>query len=334
MWKGLKRGVPFLVVLLLVSVGFAVDGDPPALEWANLRNPILAYPDRMLKDPTVAYHNGYFYLFCSTRFADDVGDDCLVPFYRSRDLQTFEELTNANLPSVGSPSIFYHNGEYIMAFQKSVLGADPDYRRLFYATSEDLIYWCKPRPLAHELHPTLRCIDATLAHHSGRYILGYKAWQVFYVSEARALDGPWSEPERAWPGGPFDWAENYQFVKIDDSWRMIATSRPPEGRPSSPLITAYVGQHEPFAYTMEGDGTSLLHWARWGMKRHLEIPIEDWNQIMHSNSAVLLDLRVHDGFFYLFYAGANDGETFDGRGHAKIGVARSTDLIHWEPPGI
>ena len=46
-----------------------------------------------------------------------------------------------------------------------------------------------------------------------------------------------------------------------------------------------------------------------------------------------LDWRERDGHFYLFYAGSNDGERFSGRGHAKIGVARSTDLKTWTLPG-
>ena len=60
---------------------------------------------------------------------------------------------------------------------------------------------------------------------------------------------------------------------------------------------------------------------------------EDWNRVMHANSAYLCDWREHDGHFYLFYAGANDDVSFERRGHGKIGVVRSRDLIDWRLPG-
>jgi hypothetical protein len=331
-----SRAHVFLLIglaILLWTVPTAARGEASALDWSAIANPILAYPDRMLKDPAAAYRDGFFYLFCSTRFAEP--HEGPVPFYRSRDLVTFEELYDENLArGVGSPDIFHDGDRYVMVFQKSVPGSeDPDDRRLFYSTSDDLLAWSERKPLAHELHPTLRCIDATVAFDHGRFVLGYKAWQVFHVSESASLDGPWSEPVRAWPGGEVDWAENYQFVSIDGDWRMVATARPPEGWPKPSFVNDYVGQHEPFLYTIGGDGSELLHWARWTEKTHLVVPSEGWNGIMHANSAVLLDLREVDGYAYLFYAGANDGETFDGRGHGKIGVARSRDFIVWDAPG-
>jgi len=329
-----RRPIGVAIVVGLALAGSTIArADATDLDWNAIRNPILSYPDRMLKDPAVVYRGGFFYVFCSTRFAGP--HEGPVPFYRSPDLVTFEELHDENLAGgVGSPSIFHHGDRYVMAFQKSVPGSDdPEYRRLFYSTSADLVVWSAPKPLAHELHPTLRCIDATVAFDHGRFVLGYKAWQVFYFAESPSLDGPWSEPVRAWPGGEFDWAENYQFVSIDGDWRMVATARPPADWPKPSFVNDYVGQHEPFLYTIDGDGSELLDWARWTEKTHLVVPTEAWNRIMRANSATLVDLRDVDGYVYLFYAGADDGETFEGRGHGKIGVARSRDLVVWEVPG-
>jgi hypothetical protein len=55
----------------------------------------------------------------------------------------------------------------------------------------------------------------------------------------------------------------------------------------------------------------------------------------HANSAYLCDASELPGHFvYLFYAGSDELTRFDGWGHAEIGVARSTDLVHWQvPPG-
>jgi len=50
---------------------------------------------------------------------------------------------------------------------------------------------------------------------------------------------------------------------------------------------------------------------------------------MHANTGYLNDFRAEDVFFYLTYSGSIDSESFQGRGHGKIGIARSRDLVHW-----
>jgi len=49
-----------------------------------------------------------------------------------------------------------------------------------------------------------------------------------------------------------------------------------------------------------------------------------------ANAAFLLDHRERDGYFYLLYAGSSDLTSFEGRGHAKLGLARSIDLQTWD----
>ena len=53
----------------------------------------------------------------------------------------------------------------------------------------------------------------------------------------------------------------------------------------------------------------------------------------HANSAYLCDARATDGYYYLVYAGSSELTQFGGWGHAMIGIARSTDLLHWQVPG-
>jgi hypothetical protein len=237
-----------------------------------------------------------------------------------------------------------------------------------------------PSPLDIEVPDPLSLIDGALAHEprarkEGAYVLGFK-WrcrQTFHVTNATSLEPvedpdnpavpptpPWRQAERALAGtdDPNDlilgFAENYQFLKIDNVWRMIATARDPEvmiglsgalegrcGDPFGPNGVFYIYQcsHEPFLYTLTGDGQQLTDWTSWRRKTRLRIPYEDWNTIMHANSAFLADWRAYDGFFYLFYAGATRDQTdptglgFEFRGHGKIGVVRSRDLIHWRLPG-
>jgi hypothetical protein len=89
------------------------------------------------------------------------------------------------------------------------------------------------------------------------------------------------------------------------------------------------------------DSSDAQSWLHWKKVRAFKIPEEAWNEgrtpgFTHetANSAYLCDARKLDGYWYLVYAGSTELESFDGRGHAKIGIARSKDLKEWEvPPG-
>jgi len=296
------------------------------IDWANLKNPILARDDACLKNPAVVYDNGYFYLFIHSWI------------YRTRDFKTYEEFQFFQGAVFGSPNIIKHNDTWYIVFQKNHPNIDSPLR-LFCSTSKDLIHWTEPMHLVpNEKEPKEREIDGALAVADGHFILGYKADQKFYVtfSVENTVGGKWIEPKRASAGeGPWPleeivtWAEDFQFIKIDGKWRMIATGMlygiPP---------IEYTWGHEPYIYEMKSSSPeNLADWTEWVSKTRLEIPYEDWNIVMHANSAHLCDWRKYDGYFYLFYAGANDFWSFNRRGHGKIGVARSRDLVTWEVPG-
>ncbi len=138
------------------------------------------------------------------------------------------------------------------------------------------------------------------------------------------LDGPW---ELAGDVESIGLAENFQFLTIDGKWHLLVTSIP---------------FHDPTLFRLEGDPVDPRSWLDWALVGAFEIPEEDWNTGDHetrgitydiANSAYLCDARAVDGHFYLFYAGATDLESNEGRGHQKIGVARSTDLVTFEVPG-
>jgi hypothetical protein len=197
-----------------------------------------------------------------------------------------------------------------------------------------------------------RNIDGALARAGSHFILGYKKNQKFYVTRSTtgALDGSWDKPLQARPGEresfldyipPYytfigGWAENYQFINIDGKWHLIATAY--VGTPYQKLksfVFGYTAGHETFIYAMkeEATGDNPKDWSNWVNKTRIEVPDEGWNRVMRSNSGFLCDWREYDGYFYLFYAGADDSDSFAGRGHGKIGVIRSRDLITWELPG-
>ncbi len=318
--------------------------DPDFIDWEALRNPILGFPDRSLKDQAVVYHDGAFLVFASARFrpGDPQSASKTPYFYRTRDFLAFEALADPDLNGPGygphSPDLTRIDGLWHMTFQAAGDGERAAILKL--STSPDGTDWSPPVDLAPELlDPAERNIDGALARHGGRFFLGWKRDQSLLVTRSAGpeLDGRWSPPLHAAAPLAFgpsplghEWAENYQFLRLDGAWTMIATAR----RPGFPLSRhEYTGSHEPYVYTMDGSGRQLEDWTRWRCKRLLEVPTEDWNRAMHANSAFLADWRAHDGYFYLFYAGSNDHTSFDRRGHGKIGVARSRDLVRWRVPG-
>jgi len=309
------------------------------IDWYNLSNPILSFQNRSLKDMTVMYYQDYFYVFASVRV--EAGEPVFNgTIFRTKDFKSYEEFHSEN--TGGSNTIIKIQDTFYMVFQIAKPSWYPKMHRLHYSTSTDLINWTEPREMMPDIQPYMRHIDGALAYEDGYIYLGYKGWQKFYVtrSKNKEIDGEWLRPVRAWPGGLLEWAENCQFIKIDGIWHMIATGRPPYDTLFERLtgfirqiLHPYVGSHAPYIYTMDGSGACFGHWTRWINKTHLDVPGEDWNQLMIANSGYLCDWREYDGFFYLFYAGGNDWWQYEERGHLKIGVVRSTDLKNWYLPG-
>lgn len=89
------------IALCLVAViisGVSPQTADPTIDWANLRNPILWEPDRLLKDPSVVYHDGWFYIFTHQN-------------YRTRNLKDYEFLGDTG----SQPDVTWDGSKWIMA---------------------------------------------------------------------------------------------------------------------------------------------------------------------------------------------------------------------------
>jgi hypothetical protein len=191
-------------------------------------------------------------------------------------------------------------------------GAEP---KLYYRTSTDLATWSD----AHRIHidgvdaDADRLIDAALAFDAGHAYLMFKREQAanVAVSTSGSLDGPWTSLGAVTPAQ----LENYQLLQIDGTWHMLATTIP---------------IHEPTLYT-------TTDFQAWDKVSTFAIEPQDWNTggnvLDHevANAAYLVDRRADTGYWNLVYAGSTDLTTFGGRGHSSLGIARSTDLMTWEP---
>jgi hypothetical protein len=319
-----------LLVLLWTSSNFPmILRGADFIDWNNLQNPVLSYPTWSIKDSAMAYRNGVFYVFFSAFYEDRSQVRSHVVEVSTRDFKTYSQpIFDFDGEEDGwlgmcSPDVQRVGDQYVMTFNS--WGDKPGkWNALFYKTSGDLIHWSKMAPLAAELTAGKRVIDAAIARTARGYYAAWKEGQHGMkprMAFAKSLDGPFQFvnsglPELLMKDGKDDGLihENYEFLEIDGRVHLLAT----DYNPPSPRL-----------YTLENPAD----WLRWDQGYELKIPVESFNTDNVANAAALYDWRGHDGFFYLIYAGRTERASYLRRGWNRIGLARSKDLIHWQPAG-
>jgi len=323
-----------------------VTGSPqPDVDWSELHNPILSEPAGGVKDQAIIWAGGRWHMLFSY-----VVDDPSFPGGVRWNIATAtsQDLVHWTHPAawplqrgvlgVASPDIVRSpSGAYLVTYQSDPGAASPsdDQARLFYRTSTDLRTWSAPRPLAQSLAPSPgdRMIDGAFVFTGHQLLVGFKYSSptqpdVFEIARSTTGTpaGPWRLVGRPDIEVRGDTIENYEFVAAAGRWRLVATSNTLD---------------EPWIFTLAGDPGRAGGWLRWDHGYELQVPSEAFDtgpgvssiDYEHANSAFLCDARVGSGgYYYLLYAGSDELTQFDGWGHAEVGVARSTDLIHWQVP--
>ncbi|MDQ3979570.1 MAG: hypothetical protein M3314_08470, partial [Actinomycetota bacterium] len=298
-----------------------------SIPWSRLRNPVFSLPDAAVKDVAVRLVDGRWQLLFS-----HVREDPFrfrIGFASSRDLLDWSPVELWDQPELGgvaSPDLTRDAaGRFVVTYNAHTRDTEGE-NKLYFRRSSDFHSWSQPARLALEVRPHRddRLIDAALAHTPHGLFLGYNyeedrfemAW-----SPSGSITGPWQRIGQA-DTGPF---ENYQFLQIDGTWHLVGTTIP---------------MHRELLYRLAGPPERPESWLRWERVRELVVPSEAWNsdggdgRFEVANAAYLCDARPLDGHWYLFYAGSTELDRFGGRGHAKVGMARSTDLVRWDvPPG-
>jgi hypothetical protein len=319
----------------------------PAIDWSHIVNPILSYPSAGAKDEALIWTAGRWHMLFSYLTADPSlpgGVHWNIATATSSDLRHWSAASpwprQAGVLGVASPDIVREpGGPYLVTYQSDPGEAHPPGRqdRLYYRTSKDLSAWSAPHRLAQSLAPSPqdRMIDGALVLTGQQLLLGFKFSspaqpQVFEMARSvtGTVQGPWEMVGRPGISVNGDTIENYEFVKADGAWRLVATSN---------------NLDQPWLFTLSGDPHTAAGWLHWGGGHQLDVPSEPFNSgpgissigYEHANSAYVCDASSLPGrFYYLLYAGSSELTRFGGWGHAEIGVARSTDLIHWHvPPG-
>jgi hypothetical protein len=297
-------------------------GPPPrSVNWSALRNPIVSFPKVGVKDQALQWSGGAWHMLYSdmTEIRSAPHVHFSVAISSSPDLRHWTSprviADNAASPDiVRSPS-----GTFIVTYQTP---QGLDYRT---SSSGSLASWSPAHPLGRGL--AHRMIDAALAFTGNGVILGFKAGttsQHFEVAWAPSLTGTFrlvGQPDIVVYN---DTVENYEFVIVDGSWHLVATSNTLD---------------QPFVFTLgPGDPSAPTTWLHWGPGRELSVPSQPFDSgagissvsFEHANSVFLC--VGSQGEDYLTYAGSTELTRFGGWGHARIGLARSTDLVNWQVP--
>ncbi len=319
-----------------------VPGGPlPTVAWTRLRNPVYGLPGAAAKDQALVWADGRWHLLFSY-----VTNDSPVPGQEHWDIATSvsADLTTWSPPvpwseqpgGMASPDLVRApDGTFVATYDAPPGESGPVQAKLYYRTSTDLTHWSSPHLLAPSLAPAPsdRLIDPALAWTGNGLILATKAGttsgqQHFEIAWSRSgsLAGPWSVVGRPAISAYGDTFENYELLTVGGRWHLVATSNTFD---------------QPWIFTLAGDPLRPSSWLHWTGGRELQVPAEAWNTgtglssvtFEHANSAFLCE-DTTDGEAYLTYAGSQELTRFGGWGHAQIGIARSTDLVHWTvPPG-
>ncbi len=323
-----------------------VAGAPgPGVAWSQLSNPILSYGSGGVKDEALTWAGGRWHMLFSYVTADTSLPDGVrfqIASATSPDLRHWSGPRpwprQAGVLGVASPDVVRDpSGRFVVTYQSDPGASDPagTQARLFYRTSLDLETWSAPRPLASSLAPSPqdRMIDGALVSTGHQLLLGYKFSSpvqpdVFEMARSATgrPEGPWQplgRPDITVDGGT---VENFEFLTAAGRWRLVATSD---------------NLDQPWLFTLVGDPRTLRGWLHWSAGYRLDVPSERFNSgpglssvdYEHANSAFVCDASSLPGhFYYLLYAGSDELTRLGGWGLAKIGVARSTDLVHWQVP--
>ena len=338
---------PLCVLLfLLLARGCAArhplsGGVEPMIDFARLRNPVHDREGWSIKDAAMLERDGVFHLFCSAFFEHEGQVRSHVVHVTTRDFRDYSEplfLWNGmedGWIGMCSPSVREHDGE-VYLFYNSWGDKDRKPNQLFFARTTDLVKWEKHIPLAANLTAGARAIDAEGWFANGKVYVLFKQrarWEDGRLGDRTRLavaDAP--HREFAYPGDGFveflmpdgkpngNIHENYCLFEVDGQMHVLTTDYRP-------------AVHAPYIYRMAGGATRDENWLRWDSGFKLAVPVERFNTNHNANAAFLADWRRRDGYFYLLYAGRTEGESFARRGDNRLGLARSTDLMHWEVPG-
>jgi hypothetical protein len=309
----------YLIIAAVYLLCSSLHAQTALLNFSALKNPVFQHQGWSIKDSCMAHKDGTFYVFFSAFYKDDGMGRCHVSGVKTKDFKTFSDPLfiwdgrDQGWQGMCSPNISQIGDTYYLTYNSWGESKEKP-PQLFYAQSKDLENWDKHRPLAANVTKGARSIDAAIAFANNKYYLVYKEYQTPKMAVGPSLDSDAWKSLGTIPGG---WFENGEFIKIDGKWNLLVTDR----------------YHLPCLRELKGQGDIDSEWINWGSFKRFPIPLENFNLNERANCAFLADFRSMDGYFYLLYSGRNKGFGHEGDFDFSLAIARSKDLITWQPPG-
>jgi len=309
------------------------------IHYEMLRNPVLQYPDWSIKDCASVYDEASksFYLFFSAFYEHDGMIRSHVVGVETKDFKQYSEPflhidgLEEGWAGMCSPEILKVRDTYYLTFNSwGDLPERPN--QLFYKTTTNFVQWSEGySPLAANLTEGNRAIDSSLIYDNETYYLFWKERtdadrtrlaQASSITDNFAFVGE-GYPTLTMKDGADNGLihENFCFFKVDGRWKMITTD----------YMKDSFALHNSYIYTLMSEGNEHPDFLSWGDGYKLDIAKQDFNSDHRANAAALYDWRNHDGYFYIIYAGNKENESFATRGHNRLGISRSKDLIEWIP---
>ncbi len=255
------------------------------IDYNQLSNPVLQYPNWSIKDCACAYHEEAktFYLFFSAFYEDKGMIRSHVVGVQTKDFKAFSEPffhvdgLEEGWAGMCSPEILKVADTYYLTFNS--WGDLPDRpNQLFYKTSTDLIHWSEGyAPLAANLTQGNRAIDSSLIYENGTFYLFWKERtdaDRTRLAQASSMSGDFELVGEGYPtlvmkdgrdNGLIH--ENFCFFKADNRWRMITTDYKKDS----------FALHNSYIYTMVADGSENTDFLAWGEGYKLDIAKQAFN---------------------------------------------------------
>lgn len=314
---------------LLCSIFILSGCSPKLVSLTNISSPILFQGDdhTAYRDPAVLYHNHVFHLFFTlVEIEPDGNIYSYVAYSNSKDLVYWNKVVkltekNQNLNYSSPGNIIHHKDEWLLCFQTY---PRPDYNqeqkirfgdetaRIFIMRSNDLKIWGNPELLKVKGNDVSeedmgRMIDPYLIQDKNDR---NKYW-CFYKQNGVSL------------------SYTYDF----NSWTYFGHAGAGENACVLVEDDEYVLFHSPRNGIGIKKSNDLKQWNDWGKLITLGQDHWEWAK-GRITAGVVLDLRKVNGIerYLMFFHGS--GPLTESEGdfdkNSSIGIAWSSDLIHWE----
>jgi hypothetical protein len=298
---------------------------PPAIDFEAIPSPIMlrGNAEQAYRDPCGHYHDGVFRVWHSNiRGPADSSWCAATAVTESRDLITWSEPRDVterdrtlNYSSPGN--VIRHRDRWLMCLQTypSADGRPGDHTaRVFTMHSNDLEQWSQPE------------------------LLRVKGPAVPRTEMGRMID-PYLIEDQAEPG---TWWCFYKQNGASRSWSRDLQHWTYAGRVAAGenvCLLAAAGEYTMFHSPANGIGIKrspdLERWTDHGL---LTLGQREWPWAQGRITAgQVLDLRAAPGVgrYVMFFHGSSPAGSAlqEVHGHASLGIAWSTDLVHWQWPG-